>query len=313
VGNPDNAPMQGTSGVTGAAPIWAEFMQEGINYLTGGKPSWFVQPSGIVEKVICTISGAEPSQYCNEQRREIFTADQPPEDADHDLWQDAVIDTWTGLEASPECDNFTDEIFALNVHDIWAVKWITQTDAGRNWADDHGFDDPIFFAPTRACKVDDSHPTLEFVSPNDGAHLNSHNVDLVIRADASGGTFEDYELEWAPGDNPRNRDWETLTRKDDAVPNAAAVYTLDMSELPRGAISLRLTMNNKNGGFAEIEIVIYNDLPAPTAIPTNTPLPPTNTPLPTDTPMPSDTPMPTDTPMPSDTPMPPSETPSPTP
>jgi hypothetical protein len=313
VGNPDNAPMQGTSGVTGAAPIWAEFMQEGINYLTGGKPSWFVQPSGIVEKVICTISGAEPSQYCNEQRREIFAADQPPEDADHDLWQDAVIDTWTGLEASPECDDFTDEIFALNVHDIWAVKWITQTDAGRNWADDHGFDDPIFFAPTRACKADDSHPTLEFVSPNDGAHLNSHNVDLVIRADASGGTFEDYELEWAPGDNPRNRDWETLTRKDDAVPNAAAVYTLDMSELPRGAISLRLTMNNKNGGFAEIEIVIYNDLPAPTAIPTNTPLPPTNTPLPTDTPMPSDTPMPTDTPMPSDTPMPPSETPSPTP
>ena len=312
VGNPDNMPMQGTSGVTGAAPIWAEFMQEGINYVTGGNPSWFVQPSGIVEKVICTISGAEPSQYCNEERREIFAADQPPADADHDLWQDVAIDTWTGLQASPECDEFTDEIFALNVHDVWAVKWITQTDAGKDWAKDQGFDDPIFFTPTRACKAEDSHPTLEFVSPNDGAHLNSHNVDLVIRADATGGTFEDYELEWAPGDNPRKRDWETLTRKDDAVPNAAAVYSLDMDELPRGAISLRLTMNNKNGGFAEIEIVIYNNLPAPTAVPTKTPLPtaiPTNTPFSSDTPMPTDTPA--DTPMPTDTPLSPSDTPTP--
>jgi penicillin-binding protein 1C len=319
VGNPDNTEMQGTSGVTGAAPIWAEFMQQGINYLVGGNPSWFVQPSGIVEKVICTISGAEPSQHCNEQRREIFAADQPPADADHDLWQDVLVDTWTGLEASPDCDDFTDEKFALNVHDIWAVKWITQTDAGRKWAKDNGFKDPIFFSPTRACRADDSHPTLEFVSPNDGAHLNSHNVDLVIRADATGNTFEDYELEWAPGDNPRNRDWETLTRKDDPVPNGAAVYSLDLRDLPRGAISLRLTMNNKNGGSAEIEIVIYNDLPSPTAVPTHTPAP-TNTPAPTaaptDTPLPSDTPIPSDTPTdtlaPTDTPL-PSETPSPTP
>ena len=315
VGNPDNTEMQGTSGVTGAAPIWAEFMQEGIDYLKGGSPSPFVQPQGIVEKVICSISGAEPSQYCNEQRREIFAADQPPADADEDLWQDVLIDTWTGLEASADCDDFTDEEFGLNVDDVWAVKWITQTDAGRNWAEDQGFDDPIFFSPSRACRADDSHPTLEFVSPNDGARLNSHNVDIVIRADATGDAFEDYELEWAPGDNPRNRDWETLIRKDDPVPNAASVYTLDMDDMPRGPISLRLTMNNENGGFAEIEIVIYNSLPAPTPVPTNTPAPtatPTDTPLPTDTPPPpSETPTET-APPPSDTPV-PSDTPSPTP
>jgi hypothetical protein len=303
--------MVGTTGVSGAAPIWADFMQQGINYLKGGSPSHFTQPQGIVEKVICTISGAEPSQYCNEQRREIFAFDQPPADADNDLWKDAILDTWTGLEASAECDDFTDEVFVMNVDDIWAVKWITQTDAGKNWAEDHGFEDPIFFAPARACRADDSHPTLDFVSPNNGAHVNAHNVDLVIRADATGGAFEDYELEWAPGENPRNRDWDTLTRRDDPVPNATAVYSLDMDELPRGPISLRLTMSNRNGGFAEIEIVIYNDLPAPTAVPTNTPLPtaiPSNTPLPTDTsppPTPTDTNVPpSDTPAPSDTPTP---------
>lgn len=311
VGNPDNTPMQGTSGVTGAAPIWAEFMQEGISYLTGGNPSWFIQPSGIVEKVICSVSGAEPSRHCNEQRREIFASDQPPADADHDLWQDLLIDTWTGLEASPDCNDFTKEKFALNVHDIWAIKWITQTQDGKAWAKNNGFKDPIFFSPTRACRADDSHPTLELVAPDDGAHFNSANVELVIRADATQNAFKAYELEWAPTDHPRERDWHSLTRKQEPVPEASAVYTLHLDDLPRGAISLRLTMENKNGGSVEIQIVIYNDLPAPTPIPTSTPLP---TMTPTETSVPSDTPLPSDTSLPSDTPtqtLAPTETPTP--
>jgi len=298
VGNPDNTEMQGTSGLTGAAPIWAEFMQEGIDYLTGGNPTWFAQPQGIVEKVICSISGAEPSRYCNEQRREIFAADQPPPDADEDLWQDLLIDTWTGLEASADCNDFTDEVFAMNVDDIWAIKWITQTDAGREWAEDHDFDDPIFFSPARACRADDPRPILEFVLPNNMAHLNSQNVDLVIRADAT-ANFKTYRLDWAPGDTPRNRDWELLVLRDDPVPNAASVYTLNLNDLPRGAISLRLTVNSKAGGFAEIGIVIYNDLPEPTPVPTNTPAP---SPTPTQTLAPSMTP--------SETLLPPSNTPT---
>ncbi|HEX9595571.1 MAG TPA: transglycosylase domain-containing protein, partial [Anaerolineales bacterium] len=95
VGNPDNTEMEGTSGLTGAAPIWAEYMQAAIGRLVGGNPAPFVQPAGIVEKVICAVSGTEPSQYCDDHRREIFAADQPPLDADQDLWQDVRIDTWT--------------------------------------------------------------------------------------------------------------------------------------------------------------------------------------------------------------------------
>lgn len=300
VGNPDNAAMQGTSGVTGAAPIWAEFIQEAVNYLVGGSPSWFVPPQGIVERVICTLSGAEPSQYCDEQRREIFAADQPPEDADNDLWQDAVIDTWTRLEASPECNEFTDEVFSMNVDDPWGVKWLTQTNEGRNWAEDRGFDDPIIFSPARKCTAADPHPQLEITAPNDGAHLNSHDVDISIIADAP--DFDEWILEWAPGESPRNRDWEGLEGDNDAVPNPRAVYTLNMDDLPRGAISLRLTMYAEGGGRAELTIVIYNELPQPTAVPTDTPAPsatPTDTPPPTATNTPAP---PTNTPAPTETP-----------
>jgi len=303
VGNPDNTAMEGTSGLTGAAPIWAEFMQEAVNYLTGGNPTTFARPSGVVEKVICQISGAEPSQYCDKQRTEYFAADQLPEDADHDLWQDILIDTWTGFLASAECDDFTDEKFGMNVEDPWAIKWITQTNQGKDWAKANGFKDPIFFSPQQECKAEDPHPILEFASPNDGEHFNEHNVDVVVRADAT-ANFDEYVLEWAEGANPHNRDWKELTRDNHAVPNTDKIYSLDMDDLPRGAISLRLTIHSTRGTYAELEIVIFNNLPEPTPIPTNTPLP---TFTPTLTPLPSDTPSPTAT----ETPLPPSDTPAP--
>lgn len=312
VGNPDNAEMEGTSGVTGAAPIWAEYMQAAFGRM-GISPSPFMQPSGIVEKIICTVSGAEPSQYCDEQRREVFAADQPPLDPDEDLWQDARIDTWTGLEASDACDDFVDEIFALNIDDPWGIKWVIETDQGRDWAEDLGFDDPIFFAPARECNADDPRPEVEIISPNDGARLTSHNVEVSIIADAT-GNFDEWVLEWAPGDSPRNRDWEELESDDDPRSDPSDVVTLDMDDLPRGPISLRLTIySTQNNGFAEYEIVIYNELPQPTPVPTNTPLPtatPSATSLPTNTPEPptptetaTDVPLiPSDTPVPSATP-----------
>jgi membrane peptidoglycan carboxypeptidase len=39
VGNPDYTPMVNTTGLTGAAPIWAEFMQTAVQNITGGNPT----------------------------------------------------------------------------------------------------------------------------------------------------------------------------------------------------------------------------------------------------------------------------------
>ena len=44
VGNADYPPMVNTTGVTGAGPIWAEFMTYAINHLTGGNPTPFAIP-----------------------------------------------------------------------------------------------------------------------------------------------------------------------------------------------------------------------------------------------------------------------------
>ena len=98
VGNADYTPMVNTTGVTGAAPIWSQFMQYAVPYETNGQPSWFTRPAGIVEETICAQSGTLPSQWCKGgTRTEIFESDQLPLPAGQDLRRSISLDTWTGL------------------------------------------------------------------------------------------------------------------------------------------------------------------------------------------------------------------------
>ncbi len=77
VGNTDNSEMKGTTGTTGAAPIWNQIMEDALR----GKPvSQFARPGTIIESEICLDGGREPSPECPPERRskEFFKADQPP-------------------------------------------------------------------------------------------------------------------------------------------------------------------------------------------------------------------------------------------
>jgi penicillin-binding protein 1C len=54
VGNADNTPMAGVSGVTGAAPIWHDFL---ASIERNTPPRDFARPAGLVEVEICADSG----------------------------------------------------------------------------------------------------------------------------------------------------------------------------------------------------------------------------------------------------------------
>ncbi len=57
VGNADNEPMRHVSGVTGAAPIWRDLMEE----LHKGRPVRdFPRPNGLVERTVCADNGLLP-------------------------------------------------------------------------------------------------------------------------------------------------------------------------------------------------------------------------------------------------------------
>ena len=57
VGNPDNTPMLDISGITGAGPIWHDFM---YTVLRDMPPHDFVRPDGLVRVEVCADSGLLP-------------------------------------------------------------------------------------------------------------------------------------------------------------------------------------------------------------------------------------------------------------
>ena len=308
VGNADYTPMEGTSGLTGAAPIWSQFMQIAEPMVSGGNPSNFVRPANIVERVICSISGAEPSEWCPSQRPEIFAADQPPLTKENDLWKKVNIDTWTGLRASPACSNFTAEKFSLNVSDPWAIKWIRETDQGREWASSVGFNDQIFFAPNRECTADDPHPNLYFAGLSEDQAVLTNPLDIYAVVDAP-DDFRRFRLEWGLGDDPS--EWKTLLEGvTNPVKQPDRIYSWNLNDVPREKITLRLYLESTEDKYAEKRIHLKIEAPTPTPTPTNTP---TQTPTSTSTPTITLTPTPSFTPTPSITPTPPAtDTPTPT-
>ena len=300
VGNADYSPMINTTGVSGAGPIWAQFMTYAINHLTGGNPKPFAMPGGIVQRTICTVSGTQPSKWCPSQREEYFAADQPPLPPEDDLWRDVQYDTWTGLLVSPECSNsFIDDRMAINVTDEWARKWISQDQSGQQWARDMGFTDN-FFAPDRMCAASDPRPQLQFVGLQDGQTITQSALDIQIVANATSG-FRTWRLDWSSSQNPGN--WINLTGDEDTpVETPSTVYTWDLTGMPDGQIALRLYMQGQGSNYADLNIHLNLIVPTPTPIPTSTPRPtPTITPTPIPTDTPTETAIPTDTVIPTDT------------
>jgi penicillin-binding protein 1C len=307
VGNADYTPMQNTTGLSGAAPIWNQFMQAAEGQLSGGNPPPFVRPPGIVEHIICSVSGAEPSQWCPTQRSEIFASDQPPLPADKDLWQKVWVDSYSLELASADCGNYAKQKLGLNVSDPWARKWLLDDSAGKDWAKQMGFEDqPVFFIPTATCQKDSPRPILALTAPAEGERISGAPITISGQAAAT-GDFRDWILEYGVGYNPNV--WPDIAHESSPVEQPAKLLDWVPEDVPNGPITLRLSVRSKSGGTASILVHVVLDLaPTPTATPTATTTPPpTAIPTATSTAPPTLTPPPSETP--TSTPVAPSATP----
>ena len=299
VGNADYTPMVNTTGLTGAGPIWAQFMTYGINTLRGGTPSPFLRPPGVVDRVICSVSGTEPSEWCPQQRSEVFAADQPPLPKSEDLWKKVIIDTWTGLKVSDACGDYNDELFVMNVEDPWAQHWLKDEPEGRAWANNMGFSSPLFFVPERACRADDPRPIINLTGLSDGQSITTS--PLIIRGMVTATqNFEYYRIEWGEGAKPSS--WEVLVEEERSPQTIPGVlYEWDLESVEPGIITLKIYLHSTEDTYAEKLVTI--NLQVPTATPTETPEP-TQTPTVTPTSEPAATQTPTMTPTPTPTPTP---------
>jgi hypothetical protein len=291
--------MVNTTGVTGAAPIWSQFMKYAVPYATNGNPTWFARPTGIMEETICAQSGTLPSQWCKGgTHTEIFKSDQLPLPAGQDLRRSVSLDTWTGLESSPDCNDYTTPSqTVMNVTDPWAQKWFDTKD-GKSWLSANDFPIPPVYAPQRECTKNDPRPEL-VLSVNEGDIISQNILTVNGTANAT-ADFRSWKLDFGFTNKPLT--WTTLAQGNQPV-NNDLLFNWNVSNLSGNVISLRLHVTGANG-YAEKIVHFRVELPLPSPWPIVTPLP-TNTlvpPLPTDTPtiVPTDTPtaFPTDTPTP---------------
>jgi penicillin-binding protein 1C len=301
VGNADYTPMVNTTGLTGAAPIWSSFMQYAVPVVSGGSPTSFAVPGGITEKVICSISGTEPSQWCRGgQRTEFFAADQPPLPPSQDLLRRVNIDTWTGLIAGDACKDFIKDDLVMNVSDKWGRNWL-RSGAGRDWLEAHDLPRNPFFAPDRECSASDPHPVLQFTNLNDGSVITEASLPIMGVIDVQNGGFTAWRLEYGIGQDPA--EWTLLAEGNNALPSSSLINTWNLEGIQESIITLRLYLSNGEDYYAERRITISLNLPTPTpsVTPSPSPTPFITTEVPTDTPVPA---VPTETPtgFPTDTP-----------
>ncbi len=291
VGNSDNSEMEHISGVTGAGPLWHNFMER---VLAGTPVHDFLIPPGMVRIEVCNESGLLPTNLCPPDHRhtDIFLAEQAPTQMDN-VWQQIMIDRTNGLLGSPLCPNLVDEkIFAVYPPEA------------RQWAIDHNIPQPPTQQspncplPTGSTPVAEEKPFMIINSPRDGSVL-SGSID--INGTVQMPDFDHYTIQIGFGNDPQ--DWIQLLQSANPVQNGT-LATWDTRHYPDGAYTIRLEMDDHAGhAYGGRVHVTVSNVPAPTPRPqpTATPVPPTATPMP-----PTATPVP-----PTTTPVPPTRTPAP--
>ncbi len=298
VGNADYTPMIDTSGLSGAAPIWSQFMEFAVPYLTNDAPTPFTRPEGIIDRVVCRLSGTEPSNLCKSQYTEVFAFDQPPLPPGQDLVRRIKIDLWTQYQASEACQGPSEDAVVMNVTDKWAREWF-ETNQGKNWLRENDLPEEPIYAPERECQANDPQPEVD-IALNDGQIISAPTLEIKGTAYAE-ALFKKWTLEYGVGDNPNA--WTMLAESATPIKNGA-LHNWNIPNLPNGIITLRLTLIGEHAKVEE-RIRLNLSLPTPTpppATPTETPLPPTATETPTQFIVisPTDTPtlLPTETPTP---------------
>jgi len=98
VGNSNYEPMKDITGLTGAAPIWHQFIR---SVLTGQPKTSFPNPEGLVQETICAQSGQLPTQACLYKRSEWFIKGTVPTEQDT-MHRMVTIDSRTGFQANPD-------------------------------------------------------------------------------------------------------------------------------------------------------------------------------------------------------------------
>jgi penicillin-binding protein 1C len=148
VGNADATPMENVSGVDGAAPVWADFMESA---LAGRPEEKFIRPPGLVEKELCAISGMLATEFCPDKIYELFVKGFEPKESDN-YYREYTIDKSTGYAIPDECRS---EYPANNLIKEVILTYPLEL---QRWAAGKGFKSPVIASCKRSGGYTDEYP-----------------------------------------------------------------------------------------------------------------------------------------------------------
>ena len=150
VGNADNTPMHNVTGVSGAGPIWNEFMR---TVLYAQPELSFNVPEGVTRMQVCVPSGLIPGDHCSRRVWEWFIEGTEPTQEDT-MYQAFEIDIRTGELATEDTpENYREE-----------KVYLVLPPEAREWASSEGIPPP----PTGAILVNagDEGDTVRLMAPD---------------------------------------------------------------------------------------------------------------------------------------------------
>lgn len=277
-------PMTGNiTGFTGASPVWAAIMSETIN---GVNPGTFDNPGGVVQEVVCQLTGtlAPEGTNCPTRIAELYVQSQPPPSAEEGFVAVININSWTGARANQWCaQNVVAETFA-NFSDDFAVNWLNGTARGQQILTTLGLPTNLQAPPTEECLQGQVLPNILINFPQEGTQLLG-NVPVTGQVSASELQRWELQISEVGTDNFRSIMPQPSTTQMQA--NGSILYEWDSTTVANGAYILRLAaFSNFNGGFIFRDVRVSVQNPEPTPMPAS-PTPFTvivETPLPFDLP-----------------------------
>ena len=151
VGNSDYKSMRNVTGLTGAGPIWHDFMRTA---LANTPETWFYRPNDLVALEVCTLSGLLPTEACQVTHTEWFIPGTEPNEPDN-VYQQIEVDMLTGMLANANTPS--ERIQERMVLDL-------PTEAQR-WANAQGFSLLSEFQAGSESEQESAGSLLQIISP----------------------------------------------------------------------------------------------------------------------------------------------------
>ncbi len=112
-GNFDGTPMTGSTGISGAGPLFHEVM---LAAMRGRTPAPLLDHTGLTNVEVCELSGERANHSCPHRRREWFTPGSEP-NVSCEMHEVVAIDPRTSLRAGPACRDSVERVFERYPHE----------------------------------------------------------------------------------------------------------------------------------------------------------------------------------------------------